>query len=85
MAQKRNLLDQMRNSPQDDWTIDDVKTLCTKVGLGCRPPANGSHYVVYSELLGGALTIPARRPIKAYYIKKLVALATGHLTAKEGK
>jgi hypothetical protein len=40
---------------------------------------------VYSECLPGALTIPAHKPIKAPYIKKLVALASSHINAKEGK
>lgn len=74
----------MKASPQGDWTIDDVKVLCAKVGLGCRPPTSGSHYFVYSDLLGGGLTVPARRPIKPPYIKKLVALASSHISAKEG-
>lgn len=85
MAPKKSLLEKMRGSPQADWTIDDVKKLCARIGLECRSPSSGSHYVVFSELLGGALTIPARRPIKAPYIKKLVALASSHVRAKEGK
>ena len=85
MVPKRSLLDQMKDSPQADWTIEDVKKLCTKIGLGCRSPSSGSHYVVYSEFLPGALTVPARRPIKARYIQMLVALATSHNAAKEVK
>jgi hypothetical protein len=85
MAAKQSLLEQMRARPQSDWSIDDVKKLCTNLGLGCRSPASGSHYVVYSEILPGALTVPARRPIKAPYIRKLVALASSHIAAKEGK
>lgn len=85
MAGKKTLLDKMRDSPQGDWTIADVKKLCAKVGLECRVPTSGSHYVVLSERLGGALTVPAHRPIKAPYIRKLVALATSHMQAKEGK
>ena len=85
MASKRSILEQMEKSPQSDWTIDDVNKLCTKIGLGCRAPTSGSHYVVYSEFLGGHLTVPARRPIKAPYIKQLVALAYSHIRAKEGK
>lgn len=85
MARKRSLLERMADSPQADWTIDDVKALCTKIGLECRCPSSGSHYVVVSDRLPGALTVPARRPIKSPYIKKLVALASSHVKAKEGK
>ena len=85
MAPKRSLLDRMKESPQADWTIDDVKTLCTKIGLGCRVPTSGSHFVVHSEHLPGLLTVPAHRPIKAPYIRRLVALATSHIEAKDSK
>lgn len=85
MAPKRSLLEQMRDSPNSDWTIDDVKNLCTKIGLECRYPTSGSHYIVYSEKLRGALSVPARRPIKAIYIRKLVTLSASHMSAKEGE
>lgn len=83
MAPKRSLLEQMEDNPRADWNIEDVKRLCTQIGLECRAPSSGSHYVVFSERLNGALTVPARRPIKAPYIKKLVSLARSHVRAKE--
>jgi hypothetical protein len=83
MAPKRSLLEQMEDNPRADWDIEDVKTLCTQLGLTYRRPSSGSHYVVLSEKLRGALTIPARRPIKAPYIKKLAALARSHVRTKE--
>lgn len=85
MAPKKTILERMRANPSADWKIEDVKKLCTKIGLRCRVPSSGSHYVVYSDDLGGQLTVPAHRPIKAPYIRDLVALASAHVAAKENK
>ncbi len=70
------LLDQMRNNPAGDWRIEDVKKLCndySRFGVRCAPPSGGSHYKVSCSRLREILTIPARRPIKPVYIRKLVA------------
>jgi hypothetical protein len=83
MARKRSLLDKMAANPADDWTIPDVERLCREVGLTCLPPSHGSHYVVFSDALDGILTVPARRPTKPVYIRKLVALATAHANARD--
>jgi hypothetical protein len=45
----------------------------------------GSHYKVLSTYVGGILMIPARRPIKAVYIRTLVALADTHILAKAAR
>lgn len=82
MVRKTKLLDKMAANPQSDWKIADVETLCKQIGLSCRKPSSGSHYMVTSELLSeksGGLTIPARRPIKPYYIRQLANLAKAHL------
>ena len=71
------LLERMRANPQADWTIADVERLCREVGLTATPPRRGSHYKVRDPGSGTALTIPARRPIQAVYIRTLVALAEG--------
>src|SRR5882762_9969913 len=59
---------------QADWTIADVERLGREVGLTVTPPRRGSHYKVRDPGGGTTLTIPARRPIKAIYIRALVAL-----------
>jgi hypothetical protein len=65
----------MRANPQADWTIPDIERVCREVGLTITPPRRGPHYKVREPLGGTTLTIPARRPIRAVYIRALVELA----------
>lgn len=72
MAPKKPLIERMKENPQNDWTIEDVQRLCRDHGWSCHPPSNGSHWKVSHPDAGFTETIPARRPIKPYYIKMLV-------------
>lgn len=76
-AKKRSLLERMGDNPKDDWTIDQVKTLCDQEGLEFRQGA-GSHSVVSSPHLRDSFTVPARKPIKPRYIKDLVGYVAAH-------
>jgi hypothetical protein len=70
-------LDQMRRKPQSDWTIGDVVALCREFDISCEPPrGGGSHYKIYHATMSEILTVPFKRPIKAVYIRRLVAFAT---------
>lgn len=69
------LLEDMRANPAGDWTMKDVETLCAQIGLTCKPPRRGSHHKVFCPGIQGMLTIPAKKPIKAPYIRSLVGLA----------
>lgn len=69
----------MRRDPRNNWTTDDIVFVGRGVGLICKPPANGSHYVVWQPKIDGLLTIPARRPIKPFYIMLFVQLVEGAL------
>ena len=73
----------MRDNPAADWRIADVEKLCRQAGLTCSPPSGGSHYKVVSRFLAAILTIPARKPIKTVYIKRLVTMVDTHLKAWE--
>ena len=67
-------LDQMRRNPRGDWTISDVKAVCTEAGVHCDPPrSGGSHYKVYHDSMSEILIVPFKRPIKPVYIRKLLA------------
>lgn len=72
------LLEEMRANAAGNWTMKDVETLCNQLGLECAPPRRGSHFKVFCKGIQGMLTIPAKRPIKAPYIRNLVALADVH-------
>lgn len=67
-------LEDMRRNPAADWRIDDVAALCGEFGILCEPPrGGGSHYKIGHARLAQKLTIPSKRPIKAVYVRKLVA------------
>jgi hypothetical protein len=72
---KLDLLARMRANPNGDWKIKDVEIVCHEDGLACNPPmGGGSHYKVSHPDFYAILTIPSRKPIKAVYIRKLVAM-----------
>lgn len=71
MTRTDKLLAGMGRNPQGDWTIEDVRTVCDAVGLRFRR-GTGSHATVSHPARADILTIPAHRPIKAVYIRKLV-------------
>jgi hypothetical protein len=53
--------------------------------LTITSPRRGSHYKVRDPRGGSTLTIPARRPIKAIYIRALVVLAEQVGEGKDGQ
>jgi hypothetical protein len=65
-------IERMRANPRADWQIGDVGKACREAGSVCMKPADGSHYKIGNAGGGRRFTIPARRPIKAVYIIKLV-------------
>ena len=71
MARGEKLLERMRANPRD-WRIEDVQTLCAAFGIACTAPRKGSHYKVKHPDRTEMLTVPARRPIKPFYIEALV-------------
>jgi len=65
------LLENMRRNPAGDWRISDVQSLCLAYGLSFRF-GKGSHAHMRHPAAREILTIPAHRPIKPVYIRKLV-------------
>ena len=69
-------LDAMRRNPYGDWTITDIAALCRELGIVCEPArSGGSHYKIAHPRMAAKLTVPFKRPIKAVYVKQLVAFA----------
>lgn len=66
-------LEAMRANPNADWTIGDVRAVCAQFDLRCSP-GRGSHWRVSHASQVKHLTIQAKRPIKAVYIRALVRL-----------
>jgi hypothetical protein len=67
-----DLLERMRRNPASDWAIRDVETVCREYGVLFRPGKGTSHCHAKHPEAREILTIPARRPIKPVYIRKLV-------------
>ena len=68
------LLHSMRTNPLD-WRIEQLQTVAKQHGLDWRH--EGTSHCVFVRADGKTLPVPARRPIKAVYIKKFVALVQG--------
>jgi hypothetical protein len=72
MGDKR--LEAMRRNPASDWKIADVEAVCREYEVDCLPNrSGGSHYKIAHPSQREILTLPFKRPIKAVYIRKLVA------------
>ena len=75
MGRVEKLLDKMRANPRTNFTIADLETVAKKHGIRLRKP--GDSHVTF-EFGREILTVPARRPIKAPYIRRFVALIDEH-------
>lgn len=73
-----DLLERMKRNPAGDWSIQDVEALCRERGLLFRPGKGTSHCHAKHPSAREILTIPARRPIKPVYIRKLVRYIETH-------
>jgi len=62
----------MKSNPQQDWKIADLKSIARRYSIEHRQP--GTSHVTFSCLNGNCITVPARKPIKAVYIKKFVEM-----------
>ena len=82
MRRGEKRLGEMRVNPADDWRIDDVRVVCREFGIDLLAPrSGGSHYKVTHQSQRDILSIPARRPIKAVYIRRLVDFVEAVRTA----
>ena len=73
-----NLLEDMRRNPAGNWRIRDVEALCREYGLNFRPGKGTSHTHMRHPAAREILTVPAHRPIKPVYIRKLVHYIDTH-------
>lgn len=71
MSKAAKQIEKMRNNPRD-WRIEDLKAVADRVGLEYRQP--GTSHVTFRANSGQKLTVPAKKPIKAIYIKMFVEL-----------
>lgn len=72
MVKNKKLIERMRRNPRD-WRIDELETIAKYYGINIRK-SGGSHVVFDHPKWIELLSIPAHRPIKPIYVKKLVSL-----------
>ncbi len=73
MSKAEKLYRQMQNNPLN-WRIEQVETVARYFGLTAARPASGSSHVTFRASNGDKITVPAHRPVKAVYVKQLLAL-----------
>ena len=71
MTQLEKLINKMRANPKD-WQISDLKKLAERYSIVWRQ--NGTSHVQFVREDGITLTVPAHRPIKPIYVKKILDL-----------
>jgi predicted RNA binding protein YcfA (HicA-like mRNA interferase family) len=76
MARQDKILEQMRRNAKGDWRIEDLETVARAHGINARK-SPGSHVVFEHPHSAEALSVPARRPIKAVYVRRFVTLIDG--------
>jgi predicted RNA binding protein YcfA (HicA-like mRNA interferase family) len=64
-------LQAMRRNPKGDWQIDDIVTVAEAFGFTVRR-GGGGHATLSHPNLADILTVPARKPIKPVYVRRLV-------------
>ena len=74
MTKLDKLLDSMRRNPNGDWSIADVERVCRPWGIMVMAPMRGDHYKLTHPSQADILTVPAHRPIRAVYIRGVIAM-----------
>lgn len=72
MTKAEKTLEKMRNNPRD-WQLADLEFIAERFGVALRR-GKGSHVSFTHPKWLCILTVPAHRPIKPIYVKKLIEL-----------
>ncbi len=73
MSKAEKLLEKMQRNPRDNFSIEDIESVCRLYGLDCGAPKRGSHFTISHESQEAILTVPHKRPIKPVYIRQFVS------------
>ena len=72
-ARASKLLIQMSRNPKADWRIEQLETVARAHDVSVRR-GRGSHVIFEHPKSDRALSVPAHRPIKPVYVRRLVAM-----------
>jgi hypothetical protein len=83
-AKEHKLLAGMRANPRGDWNIGHIETVCASVpDVIFRPPTRGGHFKVTHPKMAQILTIPAKKPLKPFYVKQFVSMMDSIMEGEE--
>ena len=71
MAQVDKRLQRMRENLRD-WRIEELRSIADKLGIDWLH--DGGSHVIFQSQFGQHLSVPAKRPIKPVYIKKILEM-----------
>ena len=66
------MLSAMKANPKADWSPNDVRKVAQQYKLQFRQ--RGTSHAVLTNAAGRHLTVPMHKPIKPFYIRRLVRL-----------
>ena len=66
------MLSAMKANPKADWSPNDVRKVAQQYKLQLRQ--RGTSHAVLTNAAGRHLTVPMHKPIKPFYIRRLVRL-----------
>ena len=72
MSKADKTLDKMRPGPRD-WRIEDLEVVARRHGLTVRKPG-GSHAIFQKQGVALEVSVPAHKPIKPVYVRRLIEL-----------
>ena len=72
MSSADKKIEAMRANPKGDWQIGDFETVARAIGMAVRK-SGGSHVVFSHSSSRTCMTVPARRPIKPFYVREFIA------------
>ena len=72
MGKVDKTLDKMRVNPRD-WRIEDLESVAKRHGLTVRRP-RGSHVIFQKQGVALEVSVPAHKPIKPVYVRRLIEL-----------
>ena len=72
MTKADKTLDRMRANPRD-WRIEELEAAAKRLGLTVRKSA-GSHVIFQKAGCSLEVSIPAHKPIKPVYVRRLIDL-----------
>lgn len=73
MTKTTKLYERIKNNPHD-IRFEDIRKLLEYFGFELRRQSSGTSHFVFFKDGCGPITVPYRRPLKAYIVKEIIRL-----------